>query len=267
MGLIVCYLDHHLDKKIFSKSNKLHIDIPYIKIKEINKKQDITNGSDGNGNISVSCTNDFDQSKKDKIISRLLSAFNFHDLPKAYWYLCFNSVAIYSSTLAFNSIAVSLITENWYYDEDINIASEKAGKLVSLLWLESVLLSPIFGILVDYINIKRELSILASVIATISHIAILKINPVYGILAFGITFPLNCAIIWPSITSIISKKVQGKAFGIVIALQNFGFAISSFIVGIIRGTTGSYDYSQVFLFSLAAFSIVMAYKSYRHNRH
>ena len=267
MGLIVCYLDHHLEKQISSKSYNLHIDIHYIKIKEINKKQEITNDSDGNTNTSVSCTNNFDQYKNGEIISKLLSVFNFHDLPKAYWYLCFNSVAIYSSTLAFNSIAISFITEKWYNDEDINIASEKAGKLVSFLWLESALLSPIFGILVDYINIKTQLNIFASVIATISHIAILKINPVYGILAFGITFPLNCAVIWPSITSIISKKVRGKAFGIVVALQNFGFAISSFIVGIIRGTTGSYDYSQVFLFSLAAFSLVMAYKSYEHNHH
>ena len=120
-----------------------------------------------------------------------------------------------------------------FFQEKYNITQESANNYLSIPYLLSCGLSPLFGFLIDKVG-RNLLWIGSSVlIMLVSHslITFTFVSPIFVMVLFGTGYSMLASSLWPLISFCVEPKYLGTAFGLVQAVQNFGLGM----VGILTG--------------------------------
>jgi hypothetical protein len=135
-------------------------------------------------------------------------------------------------------------------------ATEIAGRVMSIPYAVSALLSPPIGGVVDRIGRRASLAFLTSLALMVVHIILglfHMIPPWIPLLVQGVAYALFSAVIWPSVAMVVEKKVTGTAYGIILSLQNTGLALFPLLVATIYNASHqSYIPSVELLFASCA---------------
>lgn len=139
---------------------------------------------------------------------------------------------IYSSVLGFINISVGMLSERWY---GVNEESEiRAGSLVALMWFITGCFTPIVGWLTDEFGGRAYLVIASAILCITSHLMIWYIYPFISLMLLGTSLGLAFSAAWTGIVYIVRPDALGKAYALVIAVNNISFSIVPLLVGGLR---------------------------------
>ncbi len=188
--------------------------------------------------------------KQDEI--RFSQIFSFS---KSYWFVVLLCVTFYSGIFPFQTFAVK------FFMDTHGTTREMGGFLSSMLTLSAMVLTPLFGLLVDYVGKRSLLMMVGS----------LMLVPVYLIMAYtqislyvpmammGLAFSLIPAIMWPSVAIIVDEAKLGTAYGLMTMVQNIGLAGFNFLIGWANDYSGGYTMGMWIFSSLGFFGLLFAY--------
>ena len=139
-----------------------------------------------------------------------------------FWLLALLCVLFYSSVVAFKKFAGSILIPRF------DIPASAAGWMLSMLPFSSVIVSPLFGVLVDKKGHGTFWMILGSILALTAHLLLAFAPagvPFYGYLAMvflGFGYSLVPAALWPSVPKVVPEKVLGTTYSLIYWVQNLG---------------------------------------------
>lgn len=188
--------------------------------------------------------------KQDEVKFKEIFSFS-----KSYWFVVLLCVTFYSGIFPFQTFAVK------FFIDVHGTTREMGGFLSSLLTLSAMILTPLFGLLADYIGKRSLLMMLGSLI----------LIPVYLLMAYtnaslyipmammGLSFSLIPAVMWPSVAIIVDEAKLGTAYGLMTMIQNIGLAGFNFLIGWANDTSGGYTMGMWIFSSLGFFGLLFAF--------
>ncbi len=188
--------------------------------------------------------------KQDQIILKEIFSFS-----KSYWFVVLLCVTFYSGIFPFQTFAVK------FFMETHGTTREIGGFLSSMLTLSAMVLTPLFGLMADYVGKRSLLMMFGS----------LLLIPVYLLMAYthvslyipmalmGIAFSLIPAVMWPSVAIIVDEAKLGTAYGLMTMIQNIGLASFNFIIGWSNDFSGGYTMGMWIFSSLGFFGLLFAF--------
>ena len=181
--------------------------------------------------------------KQDKINFKEVFSFS-----KSYWLVVMLCVTFYSAIFPFQTFAVK------FFIHVHNTSRELGGFLSSMLTASAMILTPLFGLLSDYIGKRSLLMMVGS----------LMLIPVYLLMAYsgvnlyipmammGFSFGLIPAVMWPSVAIIVDEAKLGTAYGLMTMIQNIGLAFFNLLIGWANDASGDYTLGM-WIFSILGF--------------
>ncbi len=181
--------------------------------------------------------------KQDDI--NLKEIFNF---PKSFWWIVALCVTFYSAIFPFQTFAVK------FFMEVHGTTREFGGFLSSMLTLFAMILTPLFGLLSDYIGKRSLLMMFGSLLLIPVYLLMnyTQISLYVPMALMGISFSLIPAVMWPSVAIIIDESKLGTAYGLMTLIQNIGLAGFNFLIGAVNDATGGYT-AGMWIFSMLGF--------------
>lgn len=156
---------------------------------------------------------------------------------KSYWLIVLLCFTFYSAVFPFRTFAI-------VFFQDFHVLSRgAAGNLLSFLPIASMVATPLIGLLVDYIGKRASLMSLGS----------LLIMPVFFIMVYttlnlhvpvamlGFAFSLIPAVMWPSVAYVVKENRLGKAYAFMTVLQQLGVAGMNWLLGWANDNAGASD--------------------------
>ncbi|MGE5354583.1 MAG: MFS transporter [Acidobacteriota bacterium] len=188
--------------------------------------------------------------KQDEIKFREI--FNFKP---SFWFITLLCVTFYSAIFPFQTFAVK------FFMETHGTTREFGGFLSSLLTLSAMVLTPLFGLLSDYIGKRSLLMMFGSllIIPVYLLMAYTSINLVIPMAMMGISFSLVPAVMWPSVAIITDESRLGTAYGLMTMIQNIGLFGFNMIIGWANDMSHGYTLGMWIFSSLGFFGLVFAY--------
>lgn len=188
--------------------------------------------------------------KQDKIIWKDIFSYS-----TSYWYIILLCVTFYSAIFPFQTFAVK------YFIEAHGVTREYGGFVVSLLTLASMILTPLFGLLSDYIGKRSLLMMFGSALLVPVYLMMYytSIPIIIPMLMMGVAFSLIPAVMWPSVAYIVSEEKLGTAYGLMTMIQQVGLAGFNFLIGWANDTSGGYELGMWIFSSLGFFGLTFAF--------
>jgi MFS family permease len=180
----------------------------------------------------------------DKIVWRDLFSFG-----RSYWYVVALCVTFYSAIFPFQTFAVE------FFMDVHGVSHEYGGFLSSLLTLFAMICTPLFGLFVDYWGRRATLMCFGSLLLLPVYL-VMAYSPInldvflsFGflresvriddffcnclvpMLLMGVAFSLIPAVMWPSVTYLVSPARLGTALGLMTMIQNIGLAGYNLLIG------------------------------------
>lgn len=93
--------------------------------------------------------------------------------------------------------------------------ADAANALISIVYLISAVISPVFGLLIDKTG-RNVAFVLLSIISTIGAHALLAftyVSPYYGMVIMGLSYSMLASSLWPLVAMIIPEYQLGTAYG------------------------------------------------------
>lgn len=179
--------------------------------------------------------------KQDKIIFKEIFSFS-----KSYWFVVMLCVTFYSGIFPFQTFAVK------FFMEVHGTTREFGGFLSSMLTLSAMILTPLFGLFVDYFGKRSLLMMFGSLLLIPVYLlmAYTKINLFIPMAMMGLSFSLIPAVMWPSVAIIVDESKLGTAYGLMTMIQNIGLAGFNLVIG------WSNDFSHGYTMGMWIFSIL-----------
>jgi len=168
---------------------------------------------------------------------------------RSYWLVNLLCVAFYSGVLPF--VAFSKIFLQSKYD----FSSGQAAFYGSLIFVSTMICTPLLGIVVDKIGKRATIMITGSVIIIPVYLALglTDIHPALPIIGIGIAFSLVPSALWSSVPILVEQNRLGTAFGLITIIQNFGLTVVPWLVGKLTDSAGG-DYTKsMLLFAFLGF--------------
>jgi len=177
------------------------------------------------------------------------------DFSKSYWFVVLLCVTFYSGIFPFQTFAVK------FFMESHGTTREMGGFLSSILTLSAMVLTPLFGLLADYIGKRSLLMMIGSALLVPVYLimAYTKITLYVPMFMMGLAFSLIPAIMWPSVAIIVDEAKLGTAYGLMTMIQNIGLAGFNFLIGWANDYSGSYTLGMWIFSSLGFFGLLFAY--------
>jgi len=144
-------------------------------------------------------------------------------------------VMFYSSIIAFKKFAGAILIPRF------NVPADAAGWMVSMLPFSTVVLAPLFGLMVDRKGKGTRWMIAGALLALVAH-CIMAFAPTgvpfFGYLSMallGFGYSLVPAALWPSVPKIVPEKVLGTSYSLIYWIQNLGLLLFKMLAGVILG--------------------------------
>lgn len=188
--------------------------------------------------------------KQDKIIWSQIFRFS-----SSFWFITLLCVTFYSAMFPFQTFAVK------FFMETHGVSREYGGFLSSMLTLSAMVLTPLFGLLSDYIGRRSLLMMLGSLLIIPVYLLMVytNINLIIPMSIMGIAFSLVPAVMWPSVALIVDEAKLGTAYGLMTMIQNIGLFLFNLIIGYANDLTGGYTAGMWIFSSLGFFGLFFAY--------
>jgi len=164
-------------------------------------------------------------------------AFHLSDLVKiiknpGFLIISLLCVLFYSGVFPFLKYAVPMMQNR------LGVSPQMGGMISGLLPVGTILLTPIFGYLLDTQGKGATFMILGSALMMGAHLtfALAPLNQALAIVAImvlGVAFSLIPASMWPSVPKIVEERYLGSAFALVFWIQNIGLMAVPYSIGII----------------------------------
>ncbi|MGQ9819538.1 MAG: MFS transporter [Candidatus Kapaibacteriales bacterium] len=175
------------------------------------------------------------EQKQDRLILKQIFSYN-----SSFWFITLLCVTFYSAMFPFQTFAIKFFQEVHF------VTREYAGFLSSILTLSAMIMTPLFGILVDKFGRRTKLMIFGSslIIPVYLIMAYTKI-PLYipmGIM--GLSFSLIPAVMWPSVAIVVPENKLGTAYGVMTMIQNIGLFTTNILIGYVNELTNGYNFGM-----------------------
>ena len=170
-------------------------------------------------------------------INEEMRDFNWSDLKELtipFWTIAFNSLFIFAGMLFYN-ISNEYFTSRYGFNQ---IEAAKFGANSNLLF---ILITPLFGFIVDKIGHRVTMIFYSSFALAFSELIFIMIPPSTSdnlsylgyipIMLIGIASAVYYAGMYPTIPLTVKPHFQGTAFGINASLSNLGVSLSPLLVG------------------------------------
>lgn len=204
----------------------------------------------------------------------------------SYWYIVALCVVFYATVFPFRSFAID------YFQQAHGITRETAGLLSSLLPVAAIILTPLFGLLVDRVGNRGLFMAAGSLVMLPLFLAVTYLPagpdihlwiPFIGsamvpltlflvIFLLGAVFSLIPAVMWPAVAYIVEERRLGSAYALMTLCQQLGWAVVPLIIGWLNdlnsaGPTNPEGYAPGMWFytSLAALGLWFAFKLWRND--
>lgn len=170
----------------------------------------------------------------------------------AFWYITLLCVTFYSAIFPFQTFAVK------FFIEHHGISREMAGFTSSFITFAAMIGTPSFGYLIDRIGKRASLMMLGSVLLIPVYLLLIytKLHPLVPMVMMGIAFSLIPAAMWPSVALIVEQKRLGTGYGLMTMIQNIGLAGFNLLIGNVNDLSGGYSVGM-WIFSLLGFAGMM----------
>ncbi len=154
---------------------------------------------------------------------------------RSFWFVVALCVTFYSAIFPFRSFAIKFFIEAW------GMTRESAGQANSVLPLAAMIVTPLFGLLVDKVGRRTHLMFLGAFL----------LMPVYLLLAYqllpfgvpialmGVAFSLIPAVMWPAVAYIVDEKRLGTAYALMTLVQQVGVAGMNWLIGRTNDVAGA----------------------------
>jgi MFS family permease len=190
------------------------------------------------------------EAKQEKFVFKEL--FNFSN---SYWFIVLLCVTFYSGMFPFRTFAIKFFQDYHGLDREIG------GMYSSILILSSMILTPLFGLLSDFIGKRSLLMMCGSIIMIPVYIMLLQtgIPPWLPMAMMGVSFSLIPAVMWPSVALIAPEAKLGTAYGFMTMIQNIGLAGFNILIGSVNDYTGTYEVGMYLFSTLGFFGLFFAF--------
>ncbi|MBN1482353.1 MFS transporter [candidate division KSB1 bacterium] len=160
--------------------------------------------------------------ERDKLVLGDLFKFN-----TSFWFIVALCVTFYSAIFPFRTFAIK------FFQEAHGVSREVAGPLNSVLPLSALIVTPFFGLLVDKIGKRAHLMMLGSVLLIPVYLMLVytDISLYIPIALMGISFSLIPAVMWPSVAYIVEENRLGTAYALMTLIQQIGLAGFNWLIG------------------------------------
>ncbi|MGE5682335.1 MAG: MFS transporter [Bacillota bacterium] len=188
--------------------------------------------------------------KQDEV--KLKEIFNFGH---SFWYITLLCVTFYSAIFPFQTFAVK------FFMDTHGTTREFGGFLSSMLTLSAMILTPLFGLLADYMGKRSLLMMFGSllIIPVYLLMAYTQVNLYIPMTIMGISFSLIPAVMWPSVALIVDESRLGTAYGLMTMIQNIGLSGFNLLIGWANDTSGGYTMGMWIFSSLGFFGLLFAF--------
>ena len=95
-------------------------------------------------------------------------------------------------------------------------------------------LSPLFGLLIDFVGFNASFIVLANGLCLFGHILlgfVTSLDPWFGVILLGIAYSMLASSLWPLVSLLVEKHQLGTAYGFMQSWQNLGLATIAIAVG------------------------------------
>ena len=198
-----------------------------------------------------------DASETDKFVFADLFKFD-----KSFWYIVILCVTFYSAVFPFRTFAIK------FYQEAHGASREFAGQLNSALIFASMIATPLFGLLADKIGKRASMMMLGSVLILPVYLMLVYsgMTLYVPIIMLGIAFSLIPAIMWPSVAYLVQQNRLGTAYSIMTLIQQIGVFAFNYLLGWSNDISGAsaqnpqgYEMGMWILSILGIIGFVFAY--------
>lgn len=201
--------------------------------------------------------------------------FSFKDVKHiltnpGFWLIALLCVLFYSCVFPFQKFASELMVGKYGIDENV------AGSIVGLPALGALILTPVFGGLVDKRGKAASIMMLGAAMLICVHFiyAIPSIDnwliAIGLMIILGIAFSLVPSAMWPSVAKIFSVNQLGTAYALIFFIQNIGlwgvptligWVLDTYCVVGTSGNANEYDYTipMCIFTGLATLSLFVAF--------
>ncbi len=191
----------------------------------------------------------------------VFSLLNYKSFSKSYWFIVLLCITFYSAMFPFQTFAIK------FFQETHHVTREQAGFLSSMLPLASMVCTPLFGLLSDYLGKRSLLMMFGSLLIIPVYLLMgyTTINLMIPMGMMGIAFSLVPAIMWPSVSLVTQASKLGTAYGLMTMIQNIGLFGFNLIIGwandfsgATSGNPGGYHMGMWIFSSLGIFGFIFA---------
>ena len=204
----------------------------------------------------------------------------------SYWYIVALCVVFYATVFPFRSFAID------YFQQAHGIARDTAGLLSSLLPVAAIILTPLFGLLVDKVGHRALFMAVGSLVMLPLFLAVTYLPPgpdiplwipfigsaavpltlFLVIFLLGAVFSLIPAVMWPAVAYIVEERRLGSAYALMTLCQQLGWAVVPLIIGWLNDLYAAgpehpqgYAPGMWFYTGLAALGLWFAYQLWRND--
>ena len=146
---------------------------------------------------------------------------------RSYIWVVLLCVTFYSAIFPFQTFAIK------FFQDAHGATRESAGFLSSIITLFSMIMTPVFGLLVDRVG-KRSLFMMAGSLMLVPvylMMAYTSVPLVVPMAIMGIAFSLVPAVMWPSVAYLVDEAKLGTAYGLMTMIQNIGLFGFNWMIG------------------------------------
>ncbi|MEK6254316.1 MAG: MFS transporter, partial [Gemmatimonadales bacterium] len=146
---------------------------------------------------------------------------------RSYIWVVLLCVTFYSAIFPFQTFAIK------FFQDAHGATRESAGFLSSIITLFSMIMTPVFGLMVDRVG-KRSLFMMAGSLLLVPvylMMAYTSVPLVVPMAIMGIAFSLVPAVMWPSVAYLVDEAKLGTAYGLMTMIQNIGLFGFNWMIG------------------------------------
>jgi len=182
-----------------------------------------------------------------------------------YFLLLLNIGFTYTAVFGFTSNANDLISERFGF------TPEEAGKLLTIIYICPLIITPTVGALTDKFGKRMLIVMIGSLCFLVTHFSVAMLEDTEKphknwliaacLLPIGIFYAAYAGIIWPCVALVVNEKLTGLAYGIISTFQNLLGVIYPLGLGYIHDNTQrshGYYWTQITLTGVAGITFLLA---------
>ena len=128
------------------------------------------------------------------------------------------------------------------------MSAARSGFYGSLIFVTTMVCTPIFGLFVDKIGKRATIMIAGAVIIVPAYsvLGLTSFHPAIPIIGIGIAFSLVPSALWSSVPILVEQNRLGTAFGLITIIQNLGLTLVPWLAGKLTDKAGG-DYTNAMI--------------------